>query len=210
LPEIESAMNDFDAKARDWDNQPDRVERAKAVAAAIRRQVPLSTQMTALEYGCGTGLLSFFLQPYLGRITLADSSDGMLAVLAGKIAAAGANNMTPLKLDLVADPLPAGRYALIYTLMTLHHIRESDKLLAAFNALLEPPGVLCIVDLEKEDGTFHDPGFEGHTGFDRAALTGQLLQAGFTGVRFFPCYEVPRKGRQYPLFLALAEKPEAG
>ena len=82
-------MADFDSKAKDWDAVPGRAERANAVAAAIREQVSLSKTMTALEYGCGTGLLSFALQAELGPITLADSSTGMLEVLREKIARAG-------------------------------------------------------------------------------------------------------------------------
>ena len=81
-------MNEFDQKASQWDAKPVRVERAQAVAESIKARCPLSPHMTALEYGCGTGLLSFALQPYLGHITLADSSSGMLAVLRDKIAAA--------------------------------------------------------------------------------------------------------------------------
>ena len=81
-------MADFDSRAKDWDEVPGRAQRADAVAAAIREQVPLSRTMTALEYGCGTGLLSFALQAELGLITLADSSSGMLEVLGKKLPAA--------------------------------------------------------------------------------------------------------------------------
>jgi ubiquinone/menaquinone biosynthesis C-methylase UbiE len=77
-------MTDFDTRAKDWDEMPGRVERTNAVAAAIRAQVALSKSMAALEYGCGTGLLSFALQADLGPITLADSSLGILNVLKKK------------------------------------------------------------------------------------------------------------------------------
>ena len=53
----------FDERAKDWDANPMRVERARIVAQAIRQAVPLRPGMTALELGCGTGLLSFALQP---------------------------------------------------------------------------------------------------------------------------------------------------
>lgn len=43
---------------------------------AIRARVTLEPGLVALEYGCGTGLLSFALSPYLARITLADTSPG--------------------------------------------------------------------------------------------------------------------------------------
>jgi ubiquinone/menaquinone biosynthesis C-methylase UbiE len=135
--------------------------------------------MQALEYGCGTGLLSFALQPQLGNITLADSSEGMLAVLNEKIAAHGITNMRAAKLDLVTDPLPPDRYALIYTLMTCHHIADTDGLLRSLYALLAPSGYLCIADLDAEDGSFHGQGFAGHNGFDRRELAARAEAAGF-------------------------------
>src|SRR5512136_2053243 len=177
-------MNEFDQKAAQWDAKPVRVERAQAVADGIKAALPLSPHLTALEYGCGTGLLSFALQPHLGHITLADSSTGMLAVLREKIAAANIRNMTPLRLDLIADPLPAERYQLIYTLMTLHHIPDTDRMLRAFYQLLDAPGYLCVADLDKEDGTFHEEEFHGHLGFDRNELGERASQAGFQTINF--------------------------
>ena len=58
-------MNEFDQKAAQWDAKAVRVERAQAVADGIKAALPLSPRLTALDYGCGTGLLSFALQPYL-------------------------------------------------------------------------------------------------------------------------------------------------
>jgi len=54
-------MTNFDERAKDWDSDPKKVERARVVADAIRSVIPLSKDMHALEYGCGTGLLSFAL-----------------------------------------------------------------------------------------------------------------------------------------------------
>jgi hypothetical protein len=52
---MKSDLNEFDIRERDWDEQPDRIESAKA-----GRQVPFNPWMRALEYGCGTGQLIFF------------------------------------------------------------------------------------------------------------------------------------------------------
>jgi len=41
--------------------------------------------MKVLDFGCGTGLLSFFLQPYVGEITGIDTSKGMIEVFDKKI-----------------------------------------------------------------------------------------------------------------------------
>jgi ubiquinone/menaquinone biosynthesis C-methylase UbiE len=203
-------MTSFDQRAADWDSDPLKVERARWVAQAIRESLPLKTSMTALEVGCGTGLLSFALQPSLGAITLADNSVGMLEVLKGKIAASGLVNMTPLRLDLSADPLPKTRYDLLYTLMVLHHIPDTSKVLGDFYTLLKHPGFLCISDLDKEDGSFHKAREEVHHGFDRQELTRQLAQAGFVNIRFSTVYEIIKevdgRPKAFPLFLAVAEK----
>lgn len=201
---------DFDAKAKEWDNDPVKLERAAAVAAAIRNRVRLSPDLSALEYGCGTGLLSFALSRELGSITLADSSAGMLAVLREKIAASGADHLRPMRLDLTVDPLPAERYDLIYTLMTLHHVSDVDRILRDFHALLRPDGALCIADLDREDGSFHGAGFDGHHGFEREALRDQLARAGFGEIQFDTCYMMRKSqgegAREYPVFLAVARK----
>ncbi len=199
-------MSNFDAKAREWDNNPDRVRRAEAVAAAVRQQIPLRDDMEALEYGCGTGLLSFALRPFLGAITLADNSAGMLEVVQEKISAAGAQNMFPLRLDLSIEPPLPCLYSLIYTMLAMHHIPHLAPVLRGFHAMLAPGGFLCIADLDKEDGTFHESGFEGHHGFERTEFQQWLLDAGFGNLRFETCYRIPRNNRLYPMFLAIAEK----
>jgi ubiquinone/menaquinone biosynthesis C-methylase UbiE len=200
----------FDQEAATWDAKPERSERADAVAQGIRARLPLSPQWTALEYGCGTGLLSFALQPDLAHITLVDSSRGMLAVLDQKIASAGIPNLTPLYADFLNDPLPPLKVNLIYTLMVLHHIPDTDGILKAFSALLSSPGYLCVADLDQEDGTFHDHDFSGHKGFERAELAEKARQAGFGRVEFSTVFQVPRPVagtiRNFPLFLMVAEK----
>ena len=203
-------MTDFDLMAKDWDSVPRRIERARAVAEAIRTGIYLSPSTKAFEYGCGTGLLSFALQPHLGHITLADSSPGMLSVLEGKIRSSGIRNMTPLKLDLSMDSLPQERYDLIYTLMTLHHIPDTDRVLKGFYTLLANRGYLCIADLDKEDGSFHGAGFEGHKGFDRVELEDKLTKLGFHQIRFTTCYQMTKEVetgiKTFPIFLMIAEK----
>ncbi len=203
-------MTDFDQEAGTWDEKAHRVERAETVARGIRASVPVSREMSAFEYGCGTGLLSFALQPYLGQIILADNSKGMLAVVDEKISSGGFGNMTSLKVDLSSDPLPALKVNLVFTLMTLHHIPDVDKVLRAFYDLLEPAGYLCVADLDAEDGAFHGENFEGHKGFDRAAFGERVRKIGFRKVAFQTIFQTPRmvgmEMRNFPVFLMAAEK----
>lgn len=200
-------MSEFDSRAATWDSDPMKVERAAKVAEAMRAALPLQPHMTALEYGCGTGLLSFALRDDFAHITLADTSQGMLNVLAAKIADAGIRTMTPLRLDLTTDPLPDSRFDVLYSLMVLHHIPDTDDLLRRFYALLRPGGWLAIADLDAEDGSFHTDGStDVHFGFERAALQAQVEAAGFSGVAFVTAYRIPKNGRVYPVFLLTAQK----
>lgn len=199
-------MQDFDRRARHWDRDPVKLARAEAVAAGVRATVPLGPHLTAMEFGCGTGLLSFALHRDLGRIHLADSSVGMLEVLAEKIAAAGIDTMTPVRLDLSTDPLPTERFCLLYTLMTLHHLEDVAGTLRQFQRLLHQGGHLCIADLDREDGSFHGAGFSGHNGFDRDELAELAVAAGFRSPAFTTVFTMDKVSgdgilRQYPIFL---------
>lgn len=204
-------MTNFDERAKEWDSDPDKVARAQAVANAIRKMVPLSSSMKAFEYGCGTGLLSFALQSDLGQITLADTSQGMLDVLKGKIASANVTNMHPVRLDLTSDPLPGQRYDLTYSLLTLHHIQDVRSMLIKFHELLTPQGYLLVADLDKEDGSFHTDGTtDVHLGFDRRELQRMVEEIGFQNLAFSTAYTIKKKIDQeekaFPIFLLAAQK----
>lgn len=204
-------MTNFDERAKDWDSDPKKVKRAEAVADAIRKVVPLSKQMSALEYGCGTGLLSFALQSDLGDITLADTSQGMLDVLKEKITAANVTNMHPLRLDLSKDSLSDRRYDLTYSLMVLHHIQDVNGVIAKFCDVLKPNGYLLIADLDKEDGSFHTDGTtDVHLGFDRDELRKMAENSGFGNISFSNAYEIKKKigeeEKTFPVFLMTAQK----
>lgn len=205
------STTDFDARAATWDDDPAKLARARDVAAAIAREVPLQSRMHALEYGCGTGQLGFLLRPQLGALTLADISEGMLAVAAAKVAAARDDRLQTMRLDLLAEPLPAERYDLVFSLMTLHHIGDIDAILRRLHAVLASPGFLAIADLDTEDGSFHGSGFDGHCGFDREALGAKALAAGFAAVRFTTAHVMTKAVagamRRYPIFLMVAARP---
>jgi ubiquinone/menaquinone biosynthesis C-methylase UbiE len=198
----------FDKRAKNWDDDPMKTARAQAVAEGIRAHVPLATHMSGLEYGCGTGLLSFALQPHLQQITLADSSPGMLTVLQGKIESCRIANMRPMKLDLTNDPLPQERYNIIYSLMTFHHIPDTNKILRDLYKLLASPGYLCIADLDSEDGSFHGLDFLGHKGFDRDSLAQQARNVGFRNTDFSSVFTISKgtPPKEFPVFLMVAEK----
>lgn len=203
-------MNEFNARAKGWEDNPVHTLRTQAIAQGIRARIPLSRSMKALEAGCGTGLLSFALREELGTIVLTDTSEGMLNVLKEKIAAAGVTNMEPLLLDLAVDPPPQGTFDLIYLQMALHHIPDVDAILLTLHDLLSAGGQLCVADLESEDGSFHGEGFAGHKGFDQGEIIAKSERAGFKQLEIDVVFEVERMvgetERRFPIFLLTARK----
>ena len=73
-------MSNFDSRAREWDKDKMHMERSVAIAAVLEKMIPLSHSMKALEYGAGTGILSFLLKDKFSEITLMDSSQVMINV----------------------------------------------------------------------------------------------------------------------------------
>jgi predicted TPR repeat methyltransferase len=201
-------VQDFDARASTWDDDPTKVERARAIAYAIEREVPFDDSMVALEYGAGTGLLGFMLRHRFADLTLADVSEGMLAVAAKKIESAHDPRMRAVKLDLMTDLLPEHCFDIVFSAMTLHHVPDTQGILRRFRAVLNRQGLLCIADLDTEDGSFHGEGFDGHLGFDRNQLAEKVRSAGFADVRFTTAYEMTKTvaggERTFPIFLMVA------
>jgi ubiquinone/menaquinone biosynthesis C-methylase UbiE len=104
----------FDIQSITWDDERRR-DRAKLIAEEISKSIQIEKQYTALEFGCGTGLISFCLNDKFEMITLVDTSKGMIDVLNSKIEA--------FEIDINENhTLSENSYDVIYTSMALHHI----------------------------------------------------------------------------------------
>jgi len=202
----------FDKKAKLWDSDPDKVERAKKLAIEIRNFLNNKTISKAFEFGSGTGLVSYFLKDDFKNITLADKSEGMLEVLNEKIEQENIHNFKPINIDLEKNSIDE-QFEVIYTLLTLHHIKNLDLILSKFNQILVEDGYLIIADLEKEDGSFHSDSdnFDGHYGFDRQEIENILLKNGFHSIFYKTFHTIVKqrngdKIKKYPVFILIAEK----
>lgn len=200
----------FDAAAADWDTNPARVALARAVTDAIRASVPLRPDMRAMDFGAGTGLVSLGLLADVAEVTAADASEGMLRVLAEKAKDLGAANLHTLHCDIALAELPLGRFDLIVSSMTLHHLPDVPVVLGRLRPALRPAGWIALADLDAEDGSFHaDKTGVYHSGFDRSDVCRWLEEAGFAAPAAREAYRITRPGsdgimRTYPVFLVTA------
>jgi ubiquinone/menaquinone biosynthesis C-methylase UbiE len=202
-------MSKFDDAALNWDNKPMRVERAKTIANKILKYFNNKTFETGMDYGCGTGLLGFFLRDIFIKLYMVDTSEVMLDVLKNKIKSSQISNMFVTKLDLLKNSFD-DKIDVLFNLMVLHHIENINKILFEWSNILKKNGYLIIADLEKEDGSYHADGNTIHNGIDSEQLVKNLKIIGFSNIYKDIGYtvrkEVNGKIRNYPIFLVIARK----
>ncbi len=204
-------MNEFDLKAAGWDENPVHIERAAAITGSILKVIPVTTQMTALEFGAGTGITGFLLRDHLKKIVMIDSSPEMVKIMCDKIRKNKAGNLRARLFDLEKNRWYGRKFDLVMTQMVLHHIADIEDIIGKFHELLRPGGYLAVADLYPEDGSFHGEGFTGHRGFDTEWLSRLLVQKGFRDISSRKCFEIKKQltkteTKQFDIFLLTATR----
>lgn len=203
-------MSDFDIKARTWDSNPMNTKRSSAISENMTRRIPLNENMVALDFGAGTGILSFMLADKLKSITMMDTSREMVNVMQEKVQDSGIKNLSPVFFNLVEKEYGLEKFDLIFSQLVLHHIEDVDSLLNRFGKMINDGGFLAIADLYTENGSFHGEGFAGHNGFDEKEMTLKLENAGFKNIEFENCFVVEKMTvdglKNFPVFVLIASK----
>jgi len=212
---VVNRKRDFDLEATTWDEKPHRVTLDNDLFTAIAGTVALTHSLEVFDFGCGTGLLTLQLAAQAGHVTGSDSSRTMLDVLARKAKDCQIGNITTYHIDAACVDAIEGRYDLVTSTMTLHHVRDIAPLLEQFFRILRPGGHVCIADLDLENGDFHGNNEDVfHFGFDRGLLQETLSAAGFVRVRNKKATEVHKTGsdgqvRSFSVFLITGQRREA-
>ncbi|MGA3013258.1 MAG: methyltransferase domain-containing protein [Bacteroidales bacterium] len=204
-------MNEFDLKARDWDKNKMNMERTMAVGDKLLRHLPETATLKAMEFGAGTGLLSFYLKDRFSEITLMDNSIEMLKAAEEKMEKSDRLKLKTLYFDLESAEYKGTRFDVIYSQMVLHHIKDTEVIFKRLCQLLNPGGVLAFADLYEEDGSFHDFNPDVLKGFDPEKLRPIVLKQGFKNYNAEPCFVIRREDsegnpQEYPLFLITMNK----
>jgi len=194
------------------DNILEKLGRAKAFAKGIKNFLPKNNSLKALDFGCGSGILSFELKDAFENITLVDISEDMIQSVHKLVAENNINNFNPLCINVLDDYNKIDKPDVIYSSMVFHHIIDIENAFKIFNDLLNQDGLLCIADVVKEDGSFHShvANYDGHNGFDKVELSELLHKQGFKEVFYEEVFvmekEVENIVRKFPLFLMIAQK----
>ncbi|MBD3225619.1 MAG: methyltransferase [Caldithrix sp.] len=202
----------FDESALTWDADEGRRKTAKTVADNIRKQIPLTDSMKAMDFGSGTGLVTFFLLNVLNHVTAVDLSPAMLQQLNNKVKAQRIGSVQPLLLKDEDSELPGDKYDLIYSSMTMHHVKNYQRTIRQFYDRLKANGYLAIADLFTEQGDFHsDANIVEHYGFDPQELKQVLVDTGFQSISYSTIHHITKTThegvtKQFPVFLITAHK----
>jgi len=197
--------NPFDKAAVEWDADALRKELTSAVAEAVKEMCEINSEMSVMEYGCGTGNLSFMLADKVAGITAVDSSAGMIAEMQKKLANSAETKIKPVLLDFTGNAVLDEKFDLIITVMTLHHIEHQERLLAKFAEMLLPGGKVFIADLYEEDGSFHTDKVVPHNGFCPEKLASQLHSCELKNCQQATIHTISKNNKEYPMFALLGQ-----
>ncbi|HPR32040.1 MAG TPA: class I SAM-dependent methyltransferase [Prolixibacteraceae bacterium] len=202
--------NSFDRKAASWDDNPRRKILIEQVAQALEKKMVFHPADHLLEYGSGTGQLGFLLLDKVGSLTFCDTSKEMLKQVDRKREESSAQNINLLLADFSIEKPPFAVYDKIVSMLVLHHVENIPALLRNVHYALKSGGIFCWIDLDREDGSFHDHEPVPHRGFDRREIETYLSDVGFELLDY--SREISREKeingeiRQFPLFIQLARK----
>jgi ubiquinone/menaquinone biosynthesis C-methylase UbiE len=138
----------WDSQAATFDDQPDHGLRDPEVRDAWRRlllaHLPPAPAAVA-DLGCGTGSLAVLLAAAGYSVTGLDSAPEMVRAARAKAAAAGVGARF-VTADAAAPALPAGSFNVVLSRHVLWAMPDADSALAAWLRLLQPGGVLVLIE----------------------------------------------------------------
>jgi len=195
----------FNEKAKDWDANEMRTMLSSAIGSSILAHVSLHDQMRVMDFGAGTGLISSQVAPLVKKIVAVDISEAMLNKLVAKPELQ--DKVEIVCQDIIEKPI-ADNFDLIMSAMSMHHVKDTSKLIQRFSEHLNPGASIALADLDKEDGSFHPEDSEGvfHLGFKRNELQIILEKYGFREVQFVTAHTINKEEKKYPIFLVTATK----
>ncbi len=168
----------FERMAAGYDT-PERIHIARVAADAIRAHAADAKDKTAVDFGCGTGLVGMNLLEDFKTMLFLDSSPNMINRIQQKIAEFHIPNADTLCLDLEQEAGAELKADYIFMAQVLLHIPEVEPVLTRLYEALHPGGHLLIVDFDKNEHIVSDLV---HNGFDQRELISLMKQIGFTEV----------------------------
>lgn len=166
----------FSQMADRYDTE-DRIKSAKIIAKEIRATLAgTHIHGSALDYGCGTGLVGLELVDIFDSLLLVDPVAPMIEQVDKKIKNSGIQTAGTSCCDFLTQPLPLLQFDCILLSQVLLHIKNTRLILTRLYDALKDGGHLIIVDFDKNDSISSD---KVHNGFLQSELANLLAHIGY-------------------------------
>lgn len=195
-------MSHFNQVANTWDT-PEKIALNQVYAEKIKTLSGKKHFHKILEVGCGTGLLGANFVEANNILIGVDTSEGMLGVFSEKFLLN--ENVHAHLLNLEKEELTENNFDLIISSMAFHHLKAPEQMLGTLKSKISQEGIIAVIDLDKEDGTFHpDPVKMGvhHFGFSSETAESWAKAHGLKMKREI-IHVTHKNDKDYPIFLAL-------
>lgn len=200
---MKTEQSHFNNAAKTWET-PETLLRNQRFAECVQRLLEPSRTYSILDLGCGTGVLGAHFLGQASRLVGVDPSPGMLDVFRQKFQ--DFPQVTSVCADLEQESPELGRFDVILSAMAFHHLQRPQEMLERLARMLNPKGMICVFDLDQEDGSFHpDNKAMGvhHFGFSRELRTSWLAHTDLSQVEHSVAYQMHKNQRTYDVLLSV-------
>ena len=194
---------EFNQMAVKYDT-PKNKHMAKRAADAIRNLLDESHKKSAIDFGCGTGLVGLDLLEDFKSMLFIDASIKMIEQVEKKLADKNTKKASVLCLDIEKDAQLPNKVDTIILSLVLHHIQDNHRLLTKFYETFNEDGQLLIIEMEKQEKDSSD---HGH-GMDRSVLATTLAGIGYQNIQSDIFYDAKKEsdGQEASRFVLSARK----
>ena len=175
----EASQRFFAASSGEWDRLRDGLFGDRFFLPALPGLLP--SDWTVADLGCGTGVITAALAPWVRQVIGVDGSDEMLAAAAARVK--GLTNVELRRGTLEQLPIDDGAIDAATMVLVLPHLPSPVEALLEAARVLRAGGRLLIVDMTPHDREEYRQQM-GHVwlGFSEESIRKMLEQAGFANV----------------------------
>ena len=165
----------FERIAGSYDTD-ERMTIARIAANAIREQLVDAANKTAIDFGCGTGLVGMQLLNDFQSVLFVDAAQNMVDEIQKKIEKFNLQNASTHCIDIENVSTNKLRADYIFMAQVLLHIENTEFVLSKLYDMLNEGGHLLIVDFDKNEKVVSDMV---HNGFEQKELASLLTKVGY-------------------------------
>jgi ubiquinone/menaquinone biosynthesis C-methylase UbiE len=169
----------FNSMANGYDTL-ERINIAKIAADAIREYIVDGNEKSAIDFGCGTGLVGMNLLNDFNSMLFLDTSQNMLDQIKHKIIDLKIHQAETLCFDFEKDDRSKLHADYIFMSQVLLHIKDTELILKRLYDVLNPGGHLIIVDFIKNEAVMSD---KVHNGFDVNDIITVMTKIGYVDMQ---------------------------